>query len=346
MKIGGRELSVSRSFVIAEVAQAHEGSLTLACSYIDAAAKSGADAVKFQTHLAEAESTVDEPFRSSLPTQDLTRREYWKRMEFSRDGWEFLREYASEKGLAFLSSPFSADAVQLLESIDVDAIKIGSGEVFSRGTLHALRENEIPVILSSGMSDFGEIDASISELGRDPSSVAVLQCSSRYPNPLSNVGLNVMEEIRTKFGCVSGISDHSGTIWPSMAAIALGAEIVEIHVTFSRDMLGYDVSSSVTFEELALICSMRDACEEMLSNPVDKSKVPQEQRDLRPIFTKSLAPRRFLPKGTTLSADMLTEKKPGTGINPAEIPQIVGMRLLRDVGSEELLSWDMLGSGS
>lgn len=330
-------------FIIAEIGQNHDGSLGLAHAYIDAAAEAGADAVKFQTHMASAESTLDEPFRVKFSLQDATRYDYWKRMEFTPEQWQGLRDHAHQKGIVFLSSAFSIPAVEMLAALDMPAWKVGSGEFRSNDLLQAMIATGKPVLFSTGMSTWKEIDEAVEILKKAPGGYALLQCTSSYPTPLEKTGLNVMEDFRARFGCVTGLSDHSGSVYPGMAAIARGADIVEAHLTLDRRMFGPDVRVSLTVGELKGLCAMRDACAAMDGHPVDKDKMADELAQMRELFTKSLAPVRDLPAGTVLDSDMLVFKKPGTGIPASQKEDILGRVLTRDVTANRLLTWQDIG---
>src|SRR5690606_19638512 len=179
-------------FIIAEIGQAHEGSLGIAKSYIDALAKTGADAIKFQVHIAEAESSEFEPFRIKFSTQDKTRFDYWKRMEFSFEQWQELKAHCDEAGVEFMASPFSNAAVDLLEKLEVKRYKIGSGEVGNFLMLEKIAATGKPVILSSGMSSFEELDRSINFLNEKKVDFSILQCTTAYPTKPENYGLNVI----------------------------------------------------------------------------------------------------------------------------------------------------------
>lgn len=340
IKFSGREIGQGKkAFVIAEIAQAHDGSLGLAHSYIDAVASAGADAVKFQTHIANAESTKDEPFRVNFSYEDKTRYEYWKRMEFTPEQWQSLAKHAADKEIVFLSSPFSVEAVQLLIDVGVPIWKIGSGEVNNPSLLEKIAETRMPILLSTGMSNWNEICAAVKKINEYGNDFALLQCTSEYPTLLSDVGLNVIEEYRNRFNVPVGLSDHSGKIYPSLAAMALGANIIEVHVTFHRDMFGPDVSSSVTLEELSLIVNARNAFHEMKTNSVNKDEMANKMAEMRCLFNKSLALVRPGVKGTVLKADMITTKKPGTGIPADKLDKIIGARLAKDVPNDRVLSW-------
>ncbi|MCI0401645.1 MAG: N-acetylneuraminate synthase family protein [Gammaproteobacteria bacterium] len=332
------------TFLIAEIGLAHDGSLGLAHAFIDAAAEARADAVKFQTHIAEAESTLDEPFRVRFGQEDATRFDYWKRMEFSPAAWRGLADHAADKGLVFLSSAFSVAAVELLKEIGVPAWKVGSGEFQSWDMLAAMASIGNPMLLSTGMSTQDEIARTVSFIGNMKVPVALFQCTSRYPTPLEQVGLNVMDDLRKRFHCPVGLSDHSGTLWPALAAMARGANLIEVHLTFDRRMFGADVPASLTTAELKFLVEAKEAFSTMNRNPVDKDRMAGTLTDMRALFTKSVAPARVLPAGTKLTAEMLTFKKPGTGISAAEIDRIIGRRLKRDVTPNRLLVWEDLAT--
>src|SRR6056297_1659916 len=226
--------------LIAEIAQAHDGSLGIAHSYIDALADSGVDAVKFQTHIAEAESSMHEPFRTKFSYEDKNRYDYWKRMEFTLEQWEGLKKHCEEKNVEFLSSPFSISAVELLEKIGVKRYKIGSGEINNFLLLRKIAKTGKPIILSSGMSSFSELDKTLEFLQKFDNSLSILQCTTAYPTTPEQWGLNVITELKKRYEMPVGFSDHSGDIYACLAATALGAEILEFHVVFDKRMFGPD----------------------------------------------------------------------------------------------------------
>jgi N,N'-diacetyllegionaminate synthase len=342
-KIGRRLVGCGAPcFVILEVGQAHDGSLGLAHQFIDAAAEIGADAVKFQTHIAAAESTLDEPFRVKFSRQDETRYAYWRRMEFTAEQWAGLASHCAEKKLLFLSSAFSVEAVALLARIGMPAWKVASGELGSRAVLEAMKATGAPFLVSSGMSRWAELDELVIELRDAGPGLAVLQCTTRYPTPLEQVGLNVIAEMRARFACPVGLSDHSGTPFPAMAAIARGADVIEAHLTLDRRMFGPDVSSSLTVAEFGNLVAFRDALARIDAHPVDKDAMAQELAPMRAMFRRSLAPVRALACGTVLEAGMLTAKKPSTGIPETRLTDVLGRRLARDVVPERLLRWEDL----
>jgi N,N'-diacetyllegionaminate synthase len=333
----GRTASVERCLIIGEVAQAHDGSLGMAHAYIDAIAKAGADAVKFQTHIAAAESTPGEPWRVQFSQQDATRYDYWRRMEFSEEQWHGLKRHATERGLLFLSSPFSLEAVALLERVGVAAWKVASGELSNIVLLERMLATGWPLILSSGMSPLAELDAAVARVQAQGVPLAMLQCTSAYPCPPEKIGLNLLALFHERYGCAVGLSDHSGTIYPGLAGAALGMDVLELHVTFSREMFGPDVPASVTTDELRQLVTGIRFIERMLAHPIDKDAAADETSGLRQLFTKSVVARTDLPAGTILNAENLTGKKPGTGIPAARLPELYGARLRRSLKADELL---------
>lgn len=329
-------------YIIAEVAQAHDGSLGLAHSYIAAVAAAGADAIKFQTHIAAAESTPGEPFRVNFSYQDVSRYDYWKRIEFSPDQWRGLVEHCKEVGLTFLSSPFSIEAVELLENIGMEAWKVGSGEVNNPVLLKAMAATGRPILLSSGMSDWDEMTRSVELVRSHEVALALFQCTSKYPTPVTDVGLNVLDEMRSLFKVPVGLSDHSGQIYPGLAAMARGCDFLEVHVVFDRGIFGPDSPASLTLQEVKQLVVARDAFHTMITHPVDKNALAREMEPMRQLFNKSVALRSPQPAGTLLQEQMLTVKKPGSGIHAQSLHKCVGRRLKVAVSTDRVLNWEDL----
>jgi N-acetylneuraminate synthase len=328
--------------IIAEVAQAHDGSLGMAHAFIDAIANTGADAVKFQTHIASAESTPGEPWRVKFSLQDSTRYDYWKRMEFTEEQWHGLKKHAEERGLKFLSSPFSVEAVQLLTRVGVAAWKVASGEVSNIPMFERMVATGLPILLSSGMSPLSEIDTAVEMVKAHGLPLTILQCTSAYPCPPEKIGLNLIPFFRERYGCGVGLSDHSGIIYPGLAAATLGINVLEVHVTLSREMFGPDVPASITPSELNQLVEGIRFIETMKANPVDKNAMAAEMAPLRDLFTKSVVARIALPAGTVLQEDHLTVKKPGTGIPAIRLKELINRTLKRAVAADTLLTEDNL----
>lgn len=330
-------LAPERCGVIAEVAQAHDGSLGTAHAYIDAIARAGADAVKFQTHIAAAESTPDEPWRVKFSPQDATRYEYWQRMEFSEEQWHGLRKHAEEVGLHFLSSPFSVEAVELLERVGVAAWKIASGQVTDLPMLERMARSKLPFLISTGMSPVSEIRELVEWVRARDIEACVFQCTSSYPTTADKLGLNVLGQLRTELGVPVGLSDHSGEIYAGLAAATLGAQLIEVHVTFSKDMFGPDVPASLMFDDLERLVTGVRFIREALDNPVDKDAVAAEMATMRRTFTKSLVLRTAVPEGGVIERANLASKKPGVGISASELDRVAGRKARANLSAGHFL---------
>jgi N-acetylneuraminate synthase len=323
--------------IVAEVAQAHVGSLGMAHAYVDAVAGAGADAVKFQTHIAAAESSMDEPWRIKSSEQDVSRYDYWRRMEFTEQQWLGLKRHADERGLVFLSSPFSIEAVELLERVGVAAWKVPSGEISNTPMLKRIVTTGLPIVLSTGMSPLKEIDAVVEWIRARGLPLIVVQCTTAYPCPPEKTGLDLIPFFRDRYDCLVGLSDHSGTIYPGLAAATIGVELVEVHVTFHREMFGPDVPASVTMAELRQLVGGIRFIEKMRANPVDKDALAVEMAPLRKMFTQSVTARSDIKAGTVLKKDHLATRKPGTGIPADRLEALIGKVLQNDVKKNEFL---------
>ena len=335
-QLGGYNLKV---FIIAEVAQAHEGSLGILHSYIDALAGTGVDAIKFQIHIAEAESSKHEPFRVKFSYEDSTRYDYWKRMEFTLDQWKEIKKHCDDVGLEFISSPFSNMAVDWLEEIGVQKYKIGSGEVSNFLMLEKIANTGKDIILSSGMSSFSELDETVKFLKQFNVKVSVLQCTTMYPTSAKDIGLNVIGELRDRYNLIVGLSDHSGTIYPSLSAVSLGAEIVEFHAVFDKKMFGPDSKSSLTIDEVKQLVQGVRFIEKSLKNNIDKTD-NSKFKELKNIFEKSLAINKDMEAGDVIAFDDLEAKKPSSyGIPAKEYKKILGKSI-----NKSMKKWDFLNN--
>ena len=326
-----------KPYLIAEIGQAHEGSLGILYSYINALAQTGVDAVKFQMHIAEAESSEEEPFRVKFSLEDKTRFDYWKRMGFSLEQWKGIKKHCDEAGLDFICSPFSNLAVDWLEEIGVEQYKIGSGEVNNFLILEKIAQTGKPVILSSGMSSYNELDQAVAFLKERNVAFSILQCTTAYPTQPEQFGLNVIQELKKRYDVPIGFSDHSARIESCIAATALGAGILEFHVVFDRQLFGPDSKSSLTIAETKeLVIAVRNIAT-ALSNPIDKNNT-EVFSSLKQIFEKSLAVNKDLPKNHILTFEDLEAKKPkGYGVDASRFQEIIGKTLNKD-----LKQWDFL----
>lgn len=323
--------------IIAEIGQAHEGSLGIAHSYIDAVAKRGVNTIKFQTHIAAAESSSHEPFRVNFSYEDDTRFAYWNRMEFTEEQWVGIKEHCDEVGIEFLSSPFSLAAVELLERIGVKRYKIGSGEVSNHLMLERIAQTGKPILLSSGMSSFSEIDAALKVINEYSSPVSVFQCTTSYPTHPENWGLNVISDLIKRYDYPIGFSDHSGDIYACLLAAAHGARLFEFHVIFDKEMFGPDAKSSLDLNQLESLVKGLRQYELSLNHKINKDN-NEHFADLKAIFEKSLAVNKDLQAGHVLSLADLEAKKPkGFGIDADQFKDLIGKVLKRP-----LKQWDFL----
>lgn len=327
----------NKPYLIAEIAQAHDGSLGILHSYIDAVAKTGVQAIKFQMHIADAESSINEPFRVQFSKEDATRFDYWKRMEFTLEQWKDIKKHCDEVGLDFICSPFSNLAVDWLEEIGVHSYKVGSGEVTNFLLLEKIVRTGKPIILSSGMSSFEELDKSVGFLKQRKVDFSILQCTTAYPTKPEQFGLNVIAELKERYKVPVGFSDHSAKIATGIAAVALGAEILEFHVVFHRELFGPDAIASLTIEETKQLVEAVDAIYLAQNNPINKNS-NESFSALKVIFEKSLAINKDLPQGHLITFDDLESKKPtGYGISATDFEKVIG-RTLKTHKSQ----WDFL----
>ena len=316
--------------IIAEIGSVHDGSFGNACKLIEAAATAGADAVKFQTHIAGAETLRDAPMPAYFKGE--ARFEYFERTGFSLEQWTALKHVCHENSATFLSSPFSLEAVDLLENIGVDAYKVPSGEVTNIPLMKRVAETGKPTLLSSGMSDWAELDAAMSALSHG-GQLTIMQCTSAYPCPLEQAGLNVIGEMRERYGVGVGYSDHTSGFAAGVAAATLGASIIEKHFTFSRLMYGSDAANSMEPGEFAIFCEAVREAWAMAAAPVDKNDVTP-YRDMKRIFEKSVVAARPIVAGSILTPDDLAFKKPGDGIPAAGYETVIGKTVKADLPAD------------
>lgn len=349
-------------FVIAEAGVNHNGRLELGLELVDAAADAGADAVKFQTFRAASLATAAAPKAAyqALTTGAESQREMLARLELSEADHLALRDRASVRGIEFLSSPFDLESLALLVRLGVRRLKIGSGELTNGPLLLAAARTGLPVIVSTGMARLDEIDAALGVLAfgaahatGDPTAaaladagtsagsstlrdrVSLLHCTTEYPAPIDEVNLRAMTVLRDRYGLEVGYSDHTAGIAVSIGAVALGATIVEKHVTLDRSLPGPDHAASAEPVELAaMVAAIRDV-ERALGEAV-KAPGPTELRNL-PIARKSLVAAQAIVAGEPFTTENLTVKRPGTGRTPMDYWRLLGTRAGRDYAEDEAI---------
>ncbi len=339
IEISGRPFSEAHVCIIGEIAQAHDGSLGMAHAFIDAIADAGADAVKFQTHIAAAESTALEPWRVKFSPQDASRFDYWKRMEFTEEQWAGLKQHADERNILFLSSAFSPEAVELLERVGIPAWKVASGEMTNVPLIERMLTSRLPMLFSSGMSTLAELDRAVGLSQKAGVPTSVFQCTTAYPCPPEIIGLNQISALKERYRVPVGLSDHSGTIYAGLAAAALGVSLIEVHIAFHRKMFGPDVPASLTPEELRQLVEGARFIERMRNSPVDKDAFAQSVAPMRMIFGKSAVARTQLPAGHLISETDLCFKKAGQGIPAEDHRRLIGLKLQRGMAADEPFQW-------
>jgi N-acetylneuraminate synthase len=328
------------TFIIAEIAQAHEGSLGIAHSFIDALADTGVDAIKFQTHIASAESSQFEKFRINFSYEDSTRYDYWNRMEFSFEQWLGLKNHCDDRGVEFISSPFSIEAVEMLEKLNVKRYKVGSGEISNFLMLDAIAKTQKPIILSSGMSDWTDLDEAIQFLNTYNSNISLLQCTTAYPTVPEQWGINVLKEMKDRYNIPIGFSDHSADVYACLAATALGAEILEFHAVFDHKMFGPDSKASLNMSQINfLVKGVKD-----INLALNGSSLKDDStifNELKSMFGKSLATRTNVKKDDIIILENLESKKPGgLGISPKAFQSILGKRWKKDISINTFINFE------
>jgi N,N'-diacetyllegionaminate synthase len=344
--VGGREIGEGRAcFVIAEAGVNHNGETALALALVDAAADAGADAVKFQTFRADhvvAPTAPKAGYQLETTSSDESQLEMLRRLELDRDAHVALKQHAEARGLVFLSTPFDAASVELIDGLGVEAFKIGSGELTNRPLLEEIGRRRRPVFLSTGLADLEEVRRGL-EILRDAGAdgVVVLHCVSEYPAAVEDANLRAMVSMRDALEVPVGYSDHTPGVEAALAAVALGACVVEKHFTLDRALPGPDQRASLEPAELASFIASIRRVEASLGDGVKRPTETERENALA--VRRSLAAAVDIPAGAVLTREMLTALRPGTGISPDRIDQLVGRRLTRSVGRNELLALDDLG---
>lgn len=326
-------------YIIAEIGNTHEGSLGLAKQFAKAAADCGVDAIKFQTHIFESESLLSAPNPPYF--KDETRQQYFERTAFSQDQWRLLKIYCEiDLKVDFFSSPFSLEAVDLLEEIDVSTYKIASGEVSNIPLLIKIAQTGKKVLLSSGMSSYNELDLAVDTLkahGAGP--IILLQCTSEYPCPASESGLNVIGEFKSRYeGVEIGYSDHTFGVAVPLAAVVKGATVIEKHFTLSKKMYGSDAMNSTEPDEFKRLVNEIRNIEIALDSSVNKDDKACKLVEMKRIFEKSIVAARNIDKNQLISEDILAYKKPGDGIPAREYKRLIGKKINKNVNKDHLFS--------
>jgi pseudaminic acid synthase len=344
LRIGERPIGDGEPcFVIAEAGANHNRDLGMARELIAVAAEAGADAVKFQTYSAETLYSKKAPSFTYL--KDLTDKSTWaliKEIELPREWQAELAAEAKTRGLLFMSTPFDHRAVDELAALDVPAYKIASFEIVDLPLIRAAAACGRPMILSTGLADYEDIEDAIAACRAAGNvQIVLLQCASLYPAPPARVNLRAMETMRRAFGTLVGLSDHTLGIHVAAAAVALGASVIEKHFTLSRKLEGPDHPFAIEPDELrALVRQVRDV-EAALGDGRKAGPAPEEL-EMHQKARRSLVAARAIPKGTRIERDMVTIKRPGSGIKPKHVDLVVGRVATVDIEEDTVLTWELL----
>lgn len=332
---------MNKVFIIAEAGVNHNGSLVTAKELVDVAACAGADAVKFQSFKAEAlvsAHTEKASYQKQSTDKHETQLNMLKKLELDVDAHKELMEYCDQKGIMFLSTPFDLESITLLDDLGLSIFKIASGEITNLPYLEKLGSLKKNIILSTGMSKMGEIESALDILtsaGTKKEQITVLHANTEYPTPMKDVNLLAMKTIENTFKINVGYSDHTLGIEVDIAAVALGAKVIEKHFTLDKNMSGPDHKASLEPKELnAMVTAIRNI-ELALGNGVkspSESEIPN-----MPIARKSLVAKCDIANGETFSEFNITIKRPGTGISPMRWPEILGTVALKSYKADDLI---------
>lgn len=337
-RIGNKKVgNASPVYIIAEACDNHMGDLNVAHEMCRLAKLSGADAIKFQHHL------VDEEMLPEVPSSDNFEEplyEFLKKNALSIECHKSLKEYCESLDITYLCTPFSWSAARELSQLDVLAYKIGSGEMTDIPTLVKIANLGKPMLISTGMSDFEEIDRTYSALAQQKVEFALMNCVSEYPPVYEDMNLNVIGRMKEEFSAaVIGHSDHSPDLFTSFAAVALGAKILEKHVIIDKRTPGPDQSVSIDFVELAALVEGVRKIEASLGN---KKVVHDRESQIRAWALRSLVSIKNIKKGQVITKDMIWSKRPGTGIPSYKMEQFIGRVASRDIVANTMLKWSDL----
>lgn len=325
-------------YIIAEAGVNHNGSFDLACRLVDAAKTAGADCIKFQTFRAQnlVSRNAGKADYQKDTTGDGSQADMLTKLELSYDAFSRLKQYCGEVGITFLSTPFDLESAAFLDELGVPFWKIPSGEVTNLPYLEALAKTGRPVVMSTGMCEMGEIEAALRVLRENGTSdIRLLHCNTEYPTPFADVNLRAMETMRRAFGVEVGYSDHTKGIEVPIAAVALGATIIEKHFTLDRNMEGPDHKASLEPDELAAMVSAIRNIEQALGSG-EKTVSPSERKNIV-VARKSIVAKRAIKAGERLTEENLTVKRPGSGVSPMRWRDVLGTAAIRDFEEDEMI---------
>jgi len=330
---------MSEVFIIAEAGVNHNGDVKLAKKLVDAAKSAGADAVKFQTFKAEclvSKAAQKAEYQKHTTGADESQLEMVKKLELSFDDFKFLKKYCEQKEILFLSTPFDFDSIDFLESLKIPIFKVPSGEITNLPYLMKIANTGKPVIISTGMSDLDEVGSALEVLRENGAgTMTLLHCNTQYPTPFEDANLKAMLALKERFGLAVGYSDHTLGIEAPIAAIALGATVIEKHFTLDKSLEGPDHKASLDPQELKAMVGYIRNIEVALGDGIKQPSVSETMN--KEVARKSIVARRNIVKGEIFTQDNLTVKRPGNGISPMKWFEVLGMSAKRDFCEDELI---------
>ncbi len=332
---------MSKTIIIAEAGVNHNGSIEVAKKLIDVATQSGADFVKFQTFKAETlvtQKADKADYQKNITDKGETQFEMLKKLQLDRNAHEELITYCKTKDIQFLSTPFDRDSIELLNELNMPLFKIPSGEITNLPYLQHVGRMGKPIIMSTGMSTLNEVGFALNtllEAGLKKENITILHCNTEYPTPMEDVNLKAMLTIKDELGVNVGYSDHTlGTEVP-IAAIAMGATVIEKHFTLDRGLLGPDHAASLEPHELkAMVAAIRNI-EKAMGNGVKKPSA-SEIKNIS-VARKSIVAKKSIKKGELFSEKNLTIKRPGTGVSPIEWSELIGQESKQNYNPDDLI---------
>lgn len=325
-------------YIIAEAGVNHNGSFDLACKLVDAAKTAGVDCIKFQTFKSKnlVSRNAQKADYQKTTTGDGSQVDMLKKLELTHNEFLKLKEYCDQVGICFLSTPFDFDSIDFLDSIDMPFWKIPSGEITNYPYLVALAKTGKPVVMSTGMCDMMEIEAAIKVLRENGTKeIRLLHCNTEYPTPFEDVNLRAMQTMRDTFGLEVGYSDHTKGIEVPVAAVALGATVIEKHFTLDRNLEGPDHKASLESDELSAMVSSIRHIEKALGSG-NKTPSPSEKKNIA-IARKSIVAKRAIKAGEIFTEENITVKRPGSGISPMRWMEVLGAKASRNFDEDELI---------
>ena len=325
-------------YIIAEAGVNHNGDINLAYQLVDAAKAAGVDCIKFQTFKSEnlVSHTAQKAEYQKAATGDSSQQDMLKQLELSFGEFVSLKEYCDRKGICFLSTPFDFESIEFLNSIEMPFWKIPSGEVTNYPYLVALAKTGKPVVMSTGMCEIQEVEDAITVLRENGTSeIKLLHCNTEYPTPYEDVNLRAMKTLRDAFGVEVGYSDHTKGIEVPIAAVAMGAAVIEKHFTLDRNMEGPDHKASLEPQELKQMVDSIRHIEAALGSG-DKKPSPSEKKNMA-VARKSIVAAARIKAGDILTEENITVKRPGNGICPMRWKEVLGTRAVRDFEEDELI---------